>query len=335
MLQIAKALADPIRLRLLAVLMQEPLHVSELCDLLDLKQSRVSRHLGILAKAGLLITRRSGAYVYYRFNNLHKPLEKLLAATGALNAEFGCLGWPVECESDHKELLGYLLQRNRQNLEFFANPSRIEQSAQEAWVDSGWYGSRLADETPAGDALLFADLGCGDGRLSERILLERPGLQMLCVDQSNHMLEQARLRLQGLDAHFRLGELQHLPLRDNEADGAILSMSLHHVPQPDLVIAELKRVLRPGGLLLIAELMEHSAELMRERYADFWLGFNAEQLQGWLQEFGFRVASREQGRGHGQLDCVVIKAVLEKERFNDATIGPGKGSRLAAAGRGV
>ncbi|MBE0598007.1 MAG: methyltransferase domain-containing protein, partial [Desulfuromonadales bacterium] len=134
------------------------------------------------------------------------------------------------------------------------------------------------------------------------------------VDHSMPMLEQAKERvaaagLSGID--LRLGEMTHLPLPDRDVETALLNMVLHHAPHPSAVLAELARVLTPGGTLVIADLRRHEREWARERMADQWLGFEPQELLGWLAQAGFAagplvtLAGRE-----GELEILLVTAHL-------------------------
>ena len=109
------------------------------------------------------------------------------------------------------------------------------------------------------------------------------------VDNSARMLDAAaKLLPEGLEVSLRIGDLEHLPLRDGEADAAIMSLVLHHLAAPQDGIAEMGRVVRPGGQAVLVDFLLHDNETLRTRYGDRWLGFSQNDLQSWLEKAGFQ-----------------------------------------------
>jgi ArsR family transcriptional regulator len=156
-----------------------------------------------------------------------------------------------------------------------------------------------------------ADLGTGTGRMLAG-LLERAA-QVIAVDASPVLLEQARRRVQterldGVD--LRLGDLEHLPLSDGEVDTVVANMVLHHAPEPARALLEIRRVLCPGGTVLLGDFLPHDQEWMRERMADQWLGFEPPELTHWLEAAGFEDVSLRSisGADPGALGVFVARA---------------------------
>ncbi len=332
--QILKALADEARLRILGVLSPEPLSVSEVCQALKMRQSRVSRHLKILARAGIVEGYRAGSRVYY---SLHPRIARstelsgLLASLGvgpaqSAGANANALGpgadylrmsaladaspqrafeMPPAMTEDRAELTALLKDRKDLSLQFFQSFNADQDRQQQALVDSQFYRDQILELLPA-DPGLTLDLGCGAGQLAR--LLAAQVDQLVCVDQSPNMLERARDVLGQTAAQFRIGALEHLPLRDGEADTVIASMILHHIPEPVVALREIRRVLAPGGVLILAELDRHKEEVMRTEFADFWLGFSSARLQRALSDAGFAVEAESRGQGAGTLECLFYRA---------------------------
>jgi ArsR family transcriptional regulator len=146
-----------------------------------------------------------------------------------------------------------------------------------------------------------SDLGCGTGELIQQLAHE--GLDKLIgIDSSPEMLDQARLRLSGTpNAELRLGELEHLPMKNREIDTAVMNMVLHHISQPELPIAEAYRVLKPGGLFVLSDFEKHDQEKIKKILGGSWLGFDQEKILHWLAAEGFVVKSVEAYRVHHQL----------------------------------
>jgi len=135
----------------------------------------------------------------------------------------------------------------------------------------------------------ISDLGCGTGELID-VLSEETSHKLIGIDYSPEMLEQARLRLSGTgNAELRLGELEHLPMKNQEIDTAILNMVLHHISQPELPIAEVYRVLKPGGLFVLSDFEKHDREEIKEIIGGSWLGFEKETIKTWLTDAGFHL----------------------------------------------
>ncbi len=280
MLQTLKSLADPSRLRLTAILLRGEFTVQELTRIMETGQSRVSHHLKVLTDAGILAVKRQGSWSYYRaggdspfFAEIRPLLEQRLTEL-------------PQREHDLTVVAELLEERRRRSQEFFDRHARQWDDLARTLLPVTEYRERLLAAVPLGKRLVEIGFGAG-GLLPD---LAARSASVVGVDHSPAMLEEARRRLtlsglEGID--LRLGEMTHLPLPDRSADCAVLNMVLHHAPDPPAVLAEIKRVLVPGGLLLLADLARHEREWVRERLADQWLGFDEEELTGWLASTGF------------------------------------------------
>lgn len=342
---ILKALADEARLRILGVLSPEPLSVSEVCTALGMRQSRVSRHLNILSRAGILEGYRAGTHVYYSLHpriGRSAELSALLATLGLgaggsgfprLSADYLSISdsatgadrafeMPSAMSTDRARVESLLKDRKELSIQFFQTFGADQDRQQQQLVDSGFYREKILQLLPS-DAGVTLDLGCGTGHLARMLASRSP--RLICVDQSPNMLERARVALEKADARtveFRIGALEHLPLRDGEADTVVASMILHHMPEPVVALREMHRVLRPGGTLLLAELDRHREEVMRTEFADFWLGFSSGRLERSLADAGFQVVEIERGRGDGALECLFFRAerVAPREKKNASAV---------------
>lgn len=280
MLQTLKALADSNRLRLLAVLARGEFTVQELTAILATGQSRISHHLKILSAADLVMVKRQGTWAYYR---LHKGNPLLGELWPALEKRLDHL---AHAASDRRRLLDVLEDRRRRSQDFFDTHARQwDALVQQVLPVAGYQSQLLGQISPCG---VLLEVGAGTGGLLAA--LRQKAERVLVVDHSPAMLEEALARaeaeqLDGID--FRLGDMSHLPLTDAEADWVMMNMVLHHAAQPRVVLCELFRVLQQGGGLVIADLRRHDQEWVREKMADQWLGFDAQELEEWLTAAGF------------------------------------------------
>lgn len=302
MIDVLKALADPCRLRLVAVLLRGEFTVQELTRILDMGQSRISRHLKILTEAGVLSVKRQGTWSYYR--------------AGDQDAFFGAIRPAFERELDQlpqrrQDLAALALaleERRQRNLEFFDRHARQWDSLSRTLLPVPDYLGRLLALVPSVATLL--EIGIGTGTLLPDLAKKAP--QVIGVDHSPAMLDEARRRL-ALDAEIgiqlRLGEMTHLPLADGGAGCVVANMVLHHAADPLAVLHEISRVLQPDGTLILADLARHEREWAREQLADQWLGFEEEELQGWLKAAGLSSFELERvGAAVGQEDVLLVKA---------------------------
>lgn len=274
-----RLLGDEARLRLLRVLTLDRLNVTELTAVLGLAQSGVSRHLGLLREAGLVEESREGGYAYYSAatangDRLRADLWALLRDQFAESAD------DPQVKADEARL------------------REVQRLRKESFATHGGEGHQLvpgrswAAWARALGLLLpawrVADLGCGDGYLT--LEAARWASSVIGVDRSPEVLERAKAlaaRRKVTNVSWRLGELEALPLADGEVDVALLSQALHHAESPATALAEARRILAPGGRLLLLDLRRHSQTWVRERLGDRWLGFSDEELASLIDEAGF------------------------------------------------
>ena len=274
-------LSDAIRVRMLAILERRELTVTEICEILQLPQSTVSRHLKTLLDGDWVTSRRDGTRRLYTL-----PMADMDASAKRL--------WQVVREQvstssaasdDDRRLKQILAKRRTQSEAFFS-------SAAGQW-------SRLRDELFGTTSHLRAlaglldpdsvigDLGCGTGNVS--VWLAPFVGKVIAVDASKEMLKTAREQLAGLrHVEVRHGSLEKLPIADGELDIALMMLVLHHLPEPQDVLAEAARVLKPGGRLLILDMVSHDREDYRQTMGHVWLGFSEKQIQPWLAAAGFQ-----------------------------------------------
>lgn len=272
-------LADPTRSRLLLVLERHELSVSELCSVLQLPQSTVSRHLKVLGDEGWVASRANGTSRHYRMTRqLDAPERRLWQIVrDQIAAEAGA-------QQDAERVRRVVAERGARSQEFFSTAA-----AQWDALRTELFGVR-ADFVPVlgllDESWVVGDLGCGTGRLTT--VLAPFVARVIGVDSSRAMLAAARRRVADADnVELRHGDLETLPIADGELDVAILSLVLHHVAEPERALVEVRRVLGPEGRLLVVDMMPHDREEYRERMGHVWQGFGAEQLDEWLDAAGF------------------------------------------------
>ncbi|MEZ5320199.1 MAG: metalloregulator ArsR/SmtB family transcription factor [Vicinamibacterales bacterium] len=289
-----RLLGDDTRLRLLRLLAREPLNVSELTAVLGVAQSGVSRHLGLLREAGLVVEQRAGAFTWYR-------LSDQVEAGGA--ADDGFWAWlrrtfdagGPERRADDARLEEIRRLRKENFAQHGAGDERRQLVPGRSWA--AW-SRAMAFLLPAVDV---ADLGCGEGYLT--LEAARWARRVIAVDRSADVLARARAlarRRRIRNVTWKRGELEHLPLGDATVDVALLSQALHHAEHPDRALAEARRILRPGGRLVALDLRAHEEGWVAQKLGDRWLGFGDDELRALVAGAGFtgvdvRVGTRRAG----------------------------------------
>lgn len=266
-----KALGDSTRQLIMQVLSHQELAVNELVDCLGLPQSTVSRHLRVLRQAGLIVDRREGVTVYCR---MAAPQDADESAAGSVCRWFEGHPLPSEIQAGIRQVLA---RRRQRSSEFF---EKIGGRWDE--LRRGCFGQEFLSEAVLGllpREWTVADLGTGTGHLLPA--LARAFRRVIAVDHSESMLSQARQRISSLglgNVDLRPGELEELPIESGQIDLAIAMLVLHHVGQPPRALAEVARVLRPGGHLLIVEIDQHHDDELRQAMGDLWMGFAPSRL---------------------------------------------------------
>jgi ubiquinone/menaquinone biosynthesis C-methylase UbiE len=277
------ALSDQTRCRMLLLLEQHELTVSELCAVLQMPQSSVSRQLKTLADDNWITSRRDATSRYYTM-----PLDDLDSAASRL--------WPLIREQvssttaaahDERRLRGVLDRRRVKSREFFATAAgRWDRLREDLFGDSFYLWAVLGLIDPT---LNVGDLGCGTGQLTETVA---PYVRrVIAVDGSAEMLDAARHRLADFrNVEIRSGELEALPVKDRELDVALLSLVLHYSAEPVRTLTEVARVCRPGAKVLVVDMLPHHHEEYQQQMGHVWLGFSEKQIVKFLTAAGFENA---------------------------------------------
>jgi len=274
------ALSDPTRCRMLLMLEKHELTVSELCSVLQMPQSSVSRHLKTLADDNWITSRRDATSRLYTL-----PLDDLDSAASRL--------WPLIREQvasttaaahDERRLRGVLDRRRVKSQEFFATAAgKWDRLREDLFGDTFYLWAVLGLIDPT---LTVGDLGCGTGQLTETVA---PYVRrVIAVDDSTEMLDAARGRLSALrNVDIRRGELEALPIADGELDAALLSLVLHYSPDPARTLTEVARVCRPGARIIVVDMLPHHHEEYQQQMGHVWLGFSEKQMVKFLTAAGF------------------------------------------------
>ncbi len=267
-----KLLAEPSRVRIVLLLEKEELSVAELQEILGMGQSTISTYLAQLKQAALVEDRRTGKNILYSLKP-GAPRELLAVLRHA------------EVPDDSEALKLVLAQRQDKMRTYF--DELAGKFGRQYVPGRSWQGlaETLLMLMPP---LVIADLGAGEGTVSQ--LLARRARQVIAVDNSEKMVEYgANLALGNAveNLEYRLGDLESLPIADGEVDVALFSQSLHHAQHPATALAEAHRILKPGGRVLVLDLLKHHFEEARAMYADLHLGFTKVDLQRLLKDAGF------------------------------------------------
>jgi ubiquinone/menaquinone biosynthesis C-methylase UbiE/DNA-binding transcriptional ArsR family regulator len=274
------ALAEPTRSRILVLLDGHELTVSELCNIVQLPQSTISRHLRALVDAGWISGRPEGtSHFYSMIRDADDPAAARLWQI--VREQLACSAAAVQ---DQLRLQTALAERGVRSQEFFASSAGQWDRLREDLFGDRFHLAALGALAEAG--WVAGDLGCGTGQVSAALapFVER----VVAVDASAAMLEAARSRMATLpNVDLRRGELEALPIDDGSLDLGSLMLVLHHLPEPRKAVAELARVLRPGGRVIMVDMLPHERDSYRGQMGDVWLGFSETQVTRMLAEAGF------------------------------------------------
>lgn len=309
------ALGEMIRLRILRILEREELAVGEIAAVVQLPQSTVSRHLKVLTDGGWLTKRTEGTATLYRvvLDDLPADQRTLWVTVRTQLESAGGDGGAPELAEDIRRLAGVLAERTADSQTFFGRVAG-------QWDD---VRAELFGRLASLRALLpllprdwtVADLGCGTGNASE--LLAPLVKRIIAVDQSAPMLKAARKRLAsspggGANVEFRRGELENLPIADAEVDAAVCILVLHHIPDPPLALREMRRILKPGGVALVVDMLEHDRTSYKHTMGHRWLGFAPSKMADMMTAAGLTsprcvpLVPDPEARGPGLFACTAF-----------------------------
>ncbi|KZD19034.1 MAG: metalloregulator ArsR/SmtB family transcription factor [Acidobacteria bacterium] len=274
--RIFRALSDRNRLRIVMILRRGPLTVNEISSVLGLTQPNASRHLKALHEAGMLERRGIAGRAWY---SLTAGDDLVDAVSSLLDDHHGRMpGFP----RDMAALSRCYEQRKLEARDFFARKAGEWDEVSAGLPDPAGYSAEMSGMLGGGDSV--AELGCGTGAMLG--FLRGLFASVIAVDSSREMLDLAMRAGGREDVDFRLGALEHLPVADSSVDAALAHMVLHHLADPSEVFPEVRRILRPSGRLVIADLARHSDEPFRMAQGDLWPGFEAGEIEAWALRSG-------------------------------------------------
>lgn len=282
-----KALGDPLRLRVLAAVSEEELTVGEVQEVVGSVQSSVSRNLAILREAGFIQDRKEGTNVYFSARrDMPEPAQELFKS---LRERIGDL---PEAKGDRARLEDCRRRRLNRSRNYFETVAGDWERIRKSYFDDRV--ASLAIEKLLPRNLVLADVGCGTGSLTFE--LARFAGKVIGVDLSQEMLRRARelskeKKLTNVD--LRLGDALKLPIPTHSVHAAFCVMVLHFLTVPQRALAELCRIVRPGGSIVVVDLVQHEQEWMREQMAHRWLGFDGETIEDLFHAAGAEAVDYE------------------------------------------
>jgi ubiquinone/menaquinone biosynthesis C-methylase UbiE/DNA-binding transcriptional ArsR family regulator len=305
-----RAAGEPTRLRILRLLLDWEFNVKDLTELLGQSQPRISRHLRLLAEAGLIERQHEGSWVFVRSTAdpaVRNFISGALAMIAPDDPEIG-----RDLDRAHQ-----IRARRAANAQSYFDKIAPEWDRIRALhVCEREVDQAILETLDAGPFDLLLDLGTGTGRILE--LAASRAKQVIGIDTNKEMLKCARVRLDSAKlshCSVRLGDIHNLPFAEDSADAAVMHQVLHFLDSPKAALAEACRVLKPGACFLLADFAPHTHEFLREEHAHVRLGFAAEEVNNWLTECGFAAgAYRELAAGGGHRNALTVAIWAAKKR---------------------
>ncbi len=283
---LCKASADPLRLQVLRVLMNDSFGVSELCAIFDIRQPALSHHLKVLASADLVATRREGNSIFYRRSERGQD-----GSLGALKGQIFAAVDQIELPVTIKRQIDALYQQREENSRsFFTQNAHKFHQQQDLIASYDQYAETVAQvlrDAPLKYHRIALEVGPGDGSFLAELSphFER----VIAVDSAAEMLDQARNRAASgkLDnITFIHGDTTAVELQNLQADCIVINMVMHHTPSPAQIFGDVANCLAPDGVVLVTDLCHHDQGWARESCGDLWLGFEPSDLAKWAADAG-------------------------------------------------
>ncbi len=283
---LCKAAGDELRLQILRVLQRDAFGVLELAQMFGIRQPAMSHHLKVLAKAGLVVTRKEGTHIFYRRNINDGSELALLREQIFTQLDFCELPAKVLAEVAH-------IHEHRSNTSktFFKLNAEDFRQQQDLIASFSLYGDavlELLETERQKGAKSVLEIGPGEGELLTALVPRFE--QVVALDNSSAMLERAETlvgKQLSTSIRFILGETNSPAAAETKVDCITLNMVLHHVATPVDMLKDIYQLLKPGGALIVTELCQHDQDWVRDTCGDLWLGFCPEELSIWAHEIGF------------------------------------------------
>lgn len=313
-LDIFRALADPTRLRILALLEGIELAIGEVAQVIDQSQPRVSRHVRILIDAGLVDRHKEGGWVFLKMS----ASAAAQAYRGFIDAAARSPEEQAMITADRAALAEVHEERNAAAQRYFADHAAEWDAIRSLYAPDGEIEQAMAELLGSRPLGRLLDIGTGTGRMVE--LFAGQAEIAVAFDRSSEMLRIARAKLVPGRARveFVQGDFNALPFECAEFDTAILHQVLHYSRSPQRVIAEVARVLAPGGLALFADFAPHMREDLRTGSAHARLGFAHDQMREWLRDEGMRLESQSEIGGGELTVCLWLARRSTDEGLGDS-----------------
>ena len=281
-LSVLKAAGEPTRLRLLNLINESELKVSDLTSILGQSQPRVSRHLKLLCEAGLIQRFQEGTSVFYRgvpsgpYANFVKSINALSQGVYSFNSDFTKLEKLKELKAIQAErYFDHIAKRWNEIRSLHVPELEVEENLLKLFSDKKFRN--------------FLDIGTGTGRILE--LISPIVKTALGIDTSREMLSIARANIEKKNlknCYARLADMYNLPIENNSMDAVILHQVLHFSESPLNVLKEASRVLQKDGMLVLVDFLVHDVEILRQQHAHLRLGFSDQEINEWFLDSGLR-----------------------------------------------
>ena len=281
MSELFKAIGEPTRLRILVLLGRGDLTVSDLTQVLGQSQPRVSRHLKLLTEAGVVTRYQEGSWAWFRLGD--KSVERAVTETALQSIDLTSNAM----QRDTERLENVRRDRQARAADYFAQNAAVWDALRSLHAPDDAIEAAMLSAIKNRRIDTMLDLGTGTGRLLE---LFAPHYQSAVgIDMSREMLAVARAKLENAQitkATIRQGDVSAPPVERGRFDLVTIHQVLHYLDEPQVVLNEAARALRPGGTLLVVDFASHNLEYLREKHAHQRLGFSDDQMKNWLQEAG-------------------------------------------------
>lgn len=283
-----RATAEITRLRILSVLRNSELTVSELMEILEQSQPRVSRHLKLLCDAGLVQRYPEGAWVFHRLTDSGKTAEFISSVLDLIDMQ------DIDIARDQHKLQEIKSRNAARAAEYFSKNAAEWDTIRRLAIPESYVEKKLIDCLDIDHPDLFLDLGTGTGRILE---IFSPYIKKgIGIDMTREMLMLARSNLDTAGARncsVRHQDIGNLSLEDNSVDAITIHQVLHYLDRPDEIIREAARVLRAHGQLIIVDFLPHDLEFLREKHAHRRLGISPQSISQWAEHCGLSLTGTE------------------------------------------